>query len=189
MPVNRRNVNPATCLYTVTGFHSCTKLLRAHCHIGEPLADTSVSLEVFNCLPLHSAQVFVRFGWGCVVGVPGTRFHVFRLSGMPYDSGWLQLRSWWDEMELNHPSRMTADLQSAPLPLTVYHPMWRKQMRIETGLLYFCTTTVLPLDVEGPGIEPGTQSSCEVSDLCNTVCVIILSQYVSISQYQIGNFC
>ena len=38
-------------------------------------------------------------------------------------------------MESNHPSRMTADLQSAPLPLTVYHPMWCKQIRIETGTI------------------------------------------------------
>ena len=58
---------------------------------------------------------------------------LFRLSGMPYESGWLQLCSWWDGMESNHPSQMTADLQSAPLPLTVYHPMLCRQMRIDIG--------------------------------------------------------
>lgn len=31
-------------------------------------------------------------------------------------------RMWWAGMESNHPSQMTADLQSAPLPSTVYLP-------------------------------------------------------------------
>ena len=70
-----------------------------------------------------------------------------------------------------------ADLQSA-IFATGYTDAWCKQMRIETGLLYFCTTTVLPLDVEWPGVEPGTQSSFEVSDLCNAVCKGILLHIV-----------
>ena len=32
---------------------------------------------------------------------------------------------WWVEMESNHPSREAADLQSAPLPLTVYLPIYK----------------------------------------------------------------
>lgn len=107
-------------------------LLRVGSHVGcrSPTPTLGASLCAFRLAMSSSA--------------PDTRFHVFRLSGMPYESGWLQLCSWWDEMELNHPSRMTADLQSAPLPLTVYHPMWCKQIRIEAGpfilLHYHCAT-------------------------------------------------
>jgi len=56
------------------------------------------------------------------------------LSRLSYESGWLQLCSWWDVVESNRQSQMTADLQSAPLPLTVYHPMFCRQIRIEVGL-------------------------------------------------------
>ena len=48
---------------------------------------------------------------------------------------------WWAEMESNHPNLSIADLQSAPLPLTVYPPITRA-LRLaftNTLLMFLCT--------------------------------------------------
>lgn len=126
-----------------------------------PAACFSVSVAPWVAvhLPLHSAQDFSAFlMMKLCSSAPTLGFIFFRLSGMPYESGWLQLCSWWDEVESNHPSRMTADLQSAPLPLTVYHPMFCRQIRIEVGLslILLCHLSYLKLRFR-IGIEPITQ--------------------------------
>ena len=65
-PVNRRNVNPATCFYTVTGFHGCTKLLHP-VNWHPPTIYTSKFLTVYR----YTRRKFLCVSaGGCVSSIP-----------------------------------------------------------------------------------------------------------------------
>ena len=91
------------------------------------LPKTHPSVQHLTILLHHAPAGVEPVGFGT-----RTQLHIAARSGV-HSLVWCPRSCWWDEMESNHPSRMTADLQTAPLPLTVYHPMLCRQIRIDIG--------------------------------------------------------